>query len=328
MQCASCQFENMPGTEICGRCGTSLRLNAVAIDVHPPRAGDLKKRMRRLLRPSRRARPVDAEPRRASAPGGWLWTVKEVCRLAVPGWPQRYAGRTVLWRVLAGMYVLLVAAAVASLGSVWSGVLAGLAFAVHSAGVFHALSADVVGGGVGRRLARSAAITIVLAMVLYGPLLTGLSYIANPITVAQTASPLAAGDVLLVQSLRAPRIGSLVQYDVEAQQALIGYHTYAYIAGRRIDRVLAGPGSHVLWENGTLTVNGAPSLLRPLNPAAVPVRLELRLGDGQYFILPTTPGLDARLPLETWQRLSVVPEESLRGSIYLRIRPLARWGRL
>ena len=36
---ATASFENMPGVQTCGRCGASLQLASLAIDVHPPRAG-------------------------------------------------------------------------------------------------------------------------------------------------------------------------------------------------------------------------------------------------------------------------------------------------
>src|SRR5215213_6505561 len=39
MQCSSCGFENMPGSEACARCASSLSLATAVMDVHPPRAG-------------------------------------------------------------------------------------------------------------------------------------------------------------------------------------------------------------------------------------------------------------------------------------------------
>ena len=49
MQCSSCRFENMPGVDVCGRCGSSLRLATAVLDVHPPRARPWAKRLRRYL---------------------------------------------------------------------------------------------------------------------------------------------------------------------------------------------------------------------------------------------------------------------------------------
>ena len=49
MQCPSCEFQNMPGLESCGRCGTSLGLRTAAIDVNPPRASRTAKRLRKVV---------------------------------------------------------------------------------------------------------------------------------------------------------------------------------------------------------------------------------------------------------------------------------------
>ena len=49
MQCNNCQFQNMPGVQTCGRCGASLRLASLPIDVHPPRASRPAKWRRRWL---------------------------------------------------------------------------------------------------------------------------------------------------------------------------------------------------------------------------------------------------------------------------------------
>src|SRR5829696_7534817 len=49
MQCSSCAFENMPGSDSCGRCGSSLKLATMTMDVAPPRAGKFKKRVRRVV---------------------------------------------------------------------------------------------------------------------------------------------------------------------------------------------------------------------------------------------------------------------------------------
>src|SRR5437773_1641201 len=46
MQCPSCRFENMPGLDSCGRCGTSLSVSTATLDVNPPRASRTMKGMR------------------------------------------------------------------------------------------------------------------------------------------------------------------------------------------------------------------------------------------------------------------------------------------
>src|SRR4051812_34631746 len=108
MQCASCQFENMPGSDLCGRCGTSLRLSAATIDVHPPRAARWTKRVRRIT-PRIPARTHGIESLRTitartrAALGVRLnddtRVVPLLLRLPIPGWPQLYSGSRILGRI-------------------------------------------------------------------------------------------------------------------------------------------------------------------------------------------------------------------------------------
>ena len=332
MQCSSCQFENMPGTEICGRCGTSMRLGTAMIDVHPPRAAGWKKRLRRALPVSRAFYAVDNGLQRVTslsliARATWLPGVADFFRLAIPGWPQQHYGRRLLAWLLLGTYLSLLLGAFLSIGSAWSGVLVGLAFAVHSAGVFHATSGDVMNGGTAARILRSALVSITLAALIYVPVAVGLSRLANPITMEVAAPPLASGDVLLVQDVWTPQVGHVVEYDLAPLHVQTAPHAYAYIGGRRIDRILAGGGSHVLWDHGQLYVNGAQSLLLPLNPAAAPTRLEVTVPPNCFLIMPTAiPQVGPQLPADAWQTVSVVPAGSIRGTVYFRQRPFSRWG--
>ena len=47
MQCSNCKFENMPAVTACGRCGATLQVASLPIDVNPPRASEAAKRWRR-----------------------------------------------------------------------------------------------------------------------------------------------------------------------------------------------------------------------------------------------------------------------------------------
>src|SRR5688500_600124 len=98
MQCSNCQFHNMPGSENCGRCGSTLRLATAVIDVHPPRAGRVRKRFRRAVPMGR----VVAEARDAIDAIGTTTGIHRVAarapwrlflRSALPGWSHFYAGQ-------------------------------------------------------------------------------------------------------------------------------------------------------------------------------------------------------------------------------------------
>src|SRR4051812_25378422 len=120
MQCRNCQFQNMPGVAVCGRCSTSLSLGA-EIDVNPPRAGGATLAMRRvfsshalrvrwrdrcdailaMLRGHAIARtPLErwaaARARAERLEEGMPAHVTSgglIVRAAVAGWPQWYAGQ-------------------------------------------------------------------------------------------------------------------------------------------------------------------------------------------------------------------------------------------
>src|SRR5436190_4559022 len=123
MQCSSCGFENMPGSDDCCRCGTSMRLATAVMDVQPLRAGKVAKRLRRIV-PAPRAYfgvrdglkqgALSAGARGAAVTSPWLVKIKEepipawplLWRLLVPGWSHFYArqvwrGRLFLWGFVA-----------------------------------------------------------------------------------------------------------------------------------------------------------------------------------------------------------------------------------
>lgn len=99
MQCASCQFENMPGIEACGRCGSPLGLRTLAIDVHPPRAGHRAKQWRRRWSPFQSLYYKAREAGRTR----WLDNLEAgvfhdlpigiLIRAIVPGWAHIHRGR-------------------------------------------------------------------------------------------------------------------------------------------------------------------------------------------------------------------------------------------
>src|SRR4051812_10005823 len=144
MQCASCRFENIPGLDQCGRCGSPLRLDSLPVDVHPPRATTLQKRLRRLL-PWRRvgaatrdaardlgiqARPI-VDAAQVNVPS---WDV--LWRLLVPGLAQFHIGmREAGWLVVA-LYAPLLLLSLLFYGTDFGAMSLGLAFALHAGADF------------------------------------------------------------------------------------------------------------------------------------------------------------------------------------------------
>ena len=122
MQCPSCQFENLPGSPACGRCGAQLTLSTAAIDVHPPRASARAKQLRRWLpaqRLSTSGREVMTRLFGVLRPQfEWPCSSQGVfLRMAVPGWPQRYLGHQHRARFIFGLYLALLLAGLASIGT-------------------------------------------------------------------------------------------------------------------------------------------------------------------------------------------------------------------
>src|SRR3954462_6890997 len=96
MQCPSCQFQNLPGSELCGRCATSLLLAASHLDVNPPRARDrggvsrrAELRIRSIFRYLREdiASVMGKQLDWTAPPPGFMW------RTIVPGWSHLHAGQ-------------------------------------------------------------------------------------------------------------------------------------------------------------------------------------------------------------------------------------------
>jgi hypothetical protein len=128
MQCASCRFENMPGVGACGRCGSPLGLNTLAIDVHPPRASTWSKRLRRWRRPFSaayyRAREIGErhwfenmeDAQLLGAPFGIL------LRMLIPGWAHIHLGHRRRGLLFHGLWLALVVFAVVSFYLALSGI--------------------------------------------------------------------------------------------------------------------------------------------------------------------------------------------------------------
>lgn len=338
MQCSNCQFHNMPGSESCGRCGTSLRLATAVMDVHPPRAGRLRKRLRRAVPVTRAvaeardaidAVRVTAGIDRLAARAPWALFL----RLAVPGWSHFYAGQRVRGRLFLWGTLVFLIPGLLLFGTLWGGLLLGMAFGVHSWAALDIVTQTFPEGGLRDRLCRSLIVSFVLALLLYVPAGILLTRVADPAVISLPTPPFDQGDIVLVNHWSTPRPGHVVIYDIPDYVRPEGRRgpgeRLTQFTGERIDRILAGPGDQVLWENGRLTLNGKPFDLRPLNPAVTPRRLAVTVPHAHYLILPTTtPYMRSTDSEATWLALSLVSADRLRGRVYARTSPLSRFARI
>jgi hypothetical protein len=337
MQCNNCGFENMPGIEACGRCGSGLRVS-VATDVHPPRARPWQKRLRRWLPLHSLFQLRDALADTRVASSEWLrgWSglalppASVLGRLLVPGWAQINNGQTLRGRLFLAAYLTLLLAGAVFWGTVPGSMLLGLAISVHVSATLDVLWHE--GTTLRERLAGSILVSTLLLVAVYAPLNWLASGVAMPQTIQFTVAPFHDGDAVLVNQwsyLRSrPQPGQVVlfnnpNYRLDRDGPP---HTRLVFVGNHIDRILARGGDHVVWEDGTLLVNGTPSPWQPLNPAALPKRLELTVPEHRYLIFPTSsPRVSANPSSATWQEMSCISEADILGRAYLRNQPLGRF---
>jgi hypothetical protein len=295
MQCASCEFQNMPGNTRCLRCGATLQLATAAVDVEPPRASSRSKVLRRFVPGSvtrtalqfRRSQAIE-QWRRAQLPAGCL------PRLAVPGWAQAYLGNRVQARRFFWSWLGLGLAGLLCYGSQLGAVWLGGMVAVHVGSIIDVSWRRDPVETQAQRGALAAALGVV-ALVAYGALLWNVQRVVDTRQWITVGEPFAPSDVVLYRQNAyagaAPQPGDLVLFSNSSStlgRTEQGHQARFQTDGQWVDRVIAGPGSRVRWESGALWVDDQASELRPLNPARMPQRLELTVPAGSYCVFPTT----------------------------------------
>src|SRR5204863_653855 len=168
------------------------------------------------------------------------------------------------------------------MGDGWGSFLIGMAFSIHSSAALDTISRELQPTGVRGQINRSIVVSLFLFLLLYLPIGWLLSRVASPQIVAEDTPPFRNGDVVWVNrsafNKSSPRPGQVVLYWTPEQTQVIPteVHGTAYFyAGERIDRIVAVPGDRVRWEKRVLYVNDRPSMLQPLNPQALPEKLNI-----------------------------------------------------
>jgi signal peptidase I len=345
MQCPSCRFENMPGLDSCGRCGTTLGLATATIDVHPPRASKTAKRVRKVV-PRRlvyQARDVAAEARRVIA--GSIVSDSRVplpepevlSRLVVPGWAHIHAGLVIRGQFWLLAYLPLLLLGLLYWGTGMGSILLGLAFSVHTSSVTDIL---VRQGTVRfpRMMAIAAFVSLALAVLVYVPTGLTLAQVAAPIEFAIDAPPFKRLDVVLINhwafALTAPRRGDVVLYSQrnssltradDARQ--LGNGGYRFEENELIDRVIGLPGDHVVCDNGKITINNKAVSWKPLLTDRMPSHLDVAVPLDRYFILPSTSvGATRSGGAESyWKNAGMIRQSDILGGVYLLSNPISRF---
>lgn len=316
----------------CGRCGTSLALASLAIDVHPPRASARAKRWRRFLPAGRFAfgRQLGELARQMTgfSPGDGPAS-PVLLRLVVPGWAQAFLGHARRGKWFLGAYLGCLLLGLLMLGSPLGSVWLGLALAVH---LSSALDVVMVGAAPSR-ISRCLLCCILLVVGIYVPAIWLGSQLASPRRILQPLGVLQAGDVVLVdlQSYRwrRPEPGEVVLYNAVPAHVpgRYGLRNAQYrIDGERIDRILAGPGQVVELADDRLLVDGQRVEYAALNPQRVSANLKLTVPKGCYLILPSTALAEQHnLQRLDWQSIGLIPAEQIEGKVWLRNYPFWRF---
>jgi hypothetical protein len=342
MQCASCRFENIPGVEACGRCGSSLRLATAVLDVQPPRARPWVKRFRKavpLHRASVRVRDTAQETLRQVREISADYRVPLpdrhiLARLVIPGWAHHYVGQAARGNIFLAAYGVLLCLGFLLFGTTWGSILLGLAFSAHASAVLDILFQCPIQWP--SRMLTTMLATMALGLGVYLPAGWLLTRFVDARVINYDAAPFADGDVVLVNQwayLRsAPEPGDIVLYNTAQVNLQLegGQHGYIRVVeGQGIDRIIAGPGSLVQWQNGKLLVDGQPSPFSPLSPERLPARVRSKVPEDHYLILPSTVNVrnntNVQIPASVWQAVSAVPRSQILGRVYVRTHPLTRF---
>ena len=352
MQCPSCQFENMPGSQSCARCRANLAISKMTIDVNPPRASKTSKaipseltsiwyRLRfaidrnwTLLRSGNRHSLLGMRigipwPRfglaNRSSGQGIITGSGDWFSLAVPGLVHlRHEERARGW-VFLGVYVALIAVLIGFAGQAFSGAAQGFMFAWHLLATMDAM--QVRFESFGERIASTLFVGFALGCLFYLPATWAINRVALPISINQAMGTFQAGDVLLVNQVSSPELGEYVLYEITRQQLVTRVpngngNIIDQLQGQRVGRVVAAEGQTVAFENEKLSVDGIESAWQPtigiaFAPTVIPA--------GHYFVLPETIGnVPNQLSAEFYLGIVVVPEQAIQGTVYYRTHPFSR----
>jgi signal peptidase I len=307
-----------------------MGIATAVMDVHPPRAGAFRKRLRRIL-PVRRAlyRTVDALG--GDAPSSRVRYIAEhfppfpiFIRLIFPGWSHFYLKQPVRGALFAIGFVVCLIPSLWTFGTWQSSIWFGLAFSVHSSAALDIVTQTFADAGMRDRMARSIGVSVVLGVCLYLPVVLLVRAVADPRTIRANNGALQYGDVILVNRWAKLHPGDIVVYTMQYEHAArrTGYHdTILQIHGENVDRILAVGGDKVQCIKGVLYINGSVATNLPLNMHKFPDELDWTVPADHYFILPSGP---ARINMDNsdlWQTAANVNRADIAGRAYIQIAP-------
>lgn len=338
MQCTSCQFENMPGSASCARCGASLTLARAAIAVHPPRAWRWAKWipgrwfLHRLRCQVRNGISAVLDPVAARVTELHL-DRETVLRALVPGWPQYHRGEPTRGRWFLFSYLAALFCGLLTAGTVPGSIFLGLAFSAHAVSIADAIITRFM--SLRDRLAFTVLCGLILLVAIYWPVGRAASILATPIRLLGPMPPFHQGEVLWYTRIGTPSVGDLVLYDVPTVN--VAYRTprrqaaRLVVRGRRVNRMVALEGQTIRWDGQSLWVDGQPSPWQPTGPIGLTVGDPIRVPDGHVLIpADNVAAMVVRSDrlARAWRYASLVPTRQVAGRVFLRTWPLYRLARV
>ena len=272
-------------------------MQAVQIDVNPPRATKMRKRLRRTAGPL----PVLAQQGREAGRGLLHSLFKNLeipdvpelaicCRFVVPGWAQWYCGYVIRARIFFFSYLLLLLSGLAGIGTGRGTLLLGLAIACHAASILEFVR--TMTDGVHRRLMLGLATLSILMLAIYIPAWTTFTRYFQPVVIMANSGSLQRGDVVIVNPIRKAKPGDVVRFLLHDTTLTAAYQERrignVLLTGSRIDRILAGPGQQVVLREGKLLIDGKPPLYEPLNIFPYQGTLNTAVPTGHWLIFPNS----------------------------------------
>lgn len=334
MQCVSCEFENMPGSSNCARCGTSLMLATAAVNVSPPRAGAWSRRLPQMWRLRcmwfQLTQALTAGP---FAVAGHLGAadlhVATLARSIIPGWVQLRRRDVLRGRLFLSGYVVLLLLSLLFAGTVSGSTCLGLSFALHAASVADALITRFA--SLRERIMFTVLCSVFLFAALYYPMGWAAGQVTSPFRVVAPMPPFQVGDVLWYNRLGTPSTGDLVLYNVPRSRmqgrTARGNPAQFVVQGQRVNRLVAEAGQFVRWKDGQLLVDGTVCAWQPRSSVGFVDGAEFHVRPGYVFVLPDNLIPQGRVRARPWQSM-LVPRSEISGTVFFRSLPWHRMSAL
>ena len=341
-QCPSCKFENMPQHATCVRCGSILPGSNFPIEIEPPRAGKLEKKLRMAVAIRTINRFI------SGTAASLLWTRQTLSSFfmlqirsldftilgmfwkgILPGMAQWYSGRKPHDSFFFFGWLILLLGGLLTFGLSFSPCLFGLVIAWHLFSIIDIACITSIRRS--DRLFMFVTMTLTAFFVFYVPT-SGIWW--GRVNVGRVhldgAGSIRRGDSLIYFNVRSPvklRLGGMVLYNApHLSYSMPGPGETVYqFGGDMYGRVLAAEGQKVSWKKGVLTVDDAPPVCQPFVPVVGPPDVEFEVPAGYCYIVPGTmfvPHGAMRQPMavpreaEQWKTMGLVPNGSIYGVVW------------